>query len=124
MAKGMYIIKAYPACSYIDDICQAIQDAGGKCAYILHDQETYVYDDSYGHKSGDLKPPHWHILCTWYSGFPSWRQFQSLCRSLHVPVISRFECFVRCPWCPYHLYDERALAVFGVTPLFFRNEVA
>ena len=36
-----------------------------KYSYILHDKDVYVDADEMDdpdHKSGDLKPPHWHIV--------------------------------------------------------------
>lgn len=98
--KGMYSIIAYPESSDIEEICQMILGKGGEYAYILHDQDTFDKDGK-DHKAGDPKKPHWHILCGWSKGFPSWKNFKSYCDAVGAVAISKKNCLVRDPYGAY-----------------------
>ena len=89
MAKGAYSIVSYPESSNIDAVIGALVGAGAACKWILHDK----FSEWELQQDGEHKP-HYHILCGWESGFPTWKTFKSLCKSVGAVALSPAKCIV------------------------------
>lgn len=90
MAKGAYSIVSYPESSDIDKIIETLVGAGAACKWILHDKfSDWELEQPSQHK------PHYHIICGWETGFPSWKKFLVLCKSVGAVALSPSDCVVR-----------------------------
>lgn len=89
MAKGAYSIVSYPESSDINVVISALVGAGAACKWIFHDR----FSDWELQQDGEHKP-HYHIICGWETGFPTWKVFKELCKSVGAVALSPAKCTV------------------------------
>lgn len=90
MAKGAYSIITYPESSDIDKVVEKLVGAGAACKWILHDRfSEWELQQPTVHK------PHYHIICGWETGFPTWKLFKALCDEVGAVALSPAKCVVR-----------------------------
>lgn len=74
MSKGAYSVVSYPDSSNIDEVLLRLRAAGASCMWIMHDKDV--------DEDGKEKKHHWHIACGWETGFPNWKKFIELKKTI------------------------------------------
>lgn len=128
-----YVGRVFEAIQYddscnLDELIISLKSIGVTCAISpLHDKDRYEADDpKLGHKRGELKKPHRHVLFL-FEGKKSYRQIKEICSQLHLVKPVPMESRVRRLRYLCHLddldkefYDPSEVICLG--PLNYENE--